>query len=278
MRIRRLRSTAVLTAVLLCFGLSPKNVPDAHAVEFAPQSLNICFGSGFSFGLFGGVVNADNAGAVEFLVPARNDLVKLDGDFNTLAEGTLIRKLRLVNTSGADVWSSPASMVLGVDEVLSSFSQTTNPAVFMDLANPRLFNFYPNSTLCEGYGVAVAGGQRYIVAALGISAASGNESSGTDFSVVKVYVFNVATGAEVRSHKFAAQGGNYLLVDESGISDIDGDGSDEVFTVRTINLGKSGNKERFKIIVESFNLLTGASENRFVVFKNDEFLNQNPLP
>lgn len=271
---RKMRCLIVpLVAVTsLGLGLGTENV---HAVDTRPAGLGLCFGFGFGFGAIGGVVNVDNSGGVELLIASREDRVKLDSDIDGFAEATLTRKLRLIDSNGADVWGSPASLVIGTDDLVSAIGDDIIPAKFMQLLNSRLSEVYPIPFICEGYGVAESGGQRYVIANLGVSAAEGDETTGSDLSVVKVYVLNTTTGAIVKSHKFAAQGANFLLLSESGIGDFDGDGDDELFVVRTVNLGAIGNRERFKIVVEVFHLVTGALERRLVLYRNDTFTNDN---
>lgn len=251
----------------------------AHAVDAPPPALGFCFGFGFGFGGFGGLLDIDSAGGLELLIPSRDDRVKLDEQPpDGFAKATLTRQLRLFDSNGADLWGSAASLVIGTDDLVLAVSDDVTPAKFMQLLNSRLLAFYPFPFICEGYGVAESGGQRYVIANLGVSAAEGNEMSGSDLSVIKVFVINASTGAIVKSHKFAAQGANFLLLTESGVADFDGDGNDEIVIVRTVNLGPVGNRERIKIVVEVFNLVTGALKKRLIFYRNDTFVNDNPLP
>jgi len=274
----KINSTALALLSTFSVGVLLLAGPNAHAVDPGPPGVGLCFGFGFGLGTFGGIVDADNSGGLELLVPSSNDSLKLDGDVDNLAEALLTRSVRLVDSVGQDVWSTPAKLVLGTDDVNFATADDVVPFVFMNLGSTRITGLFPFPFICEGYGVVESGGQRYVLAALGISAAEGDETSGTDYSVVKVHVLNASSGAILTTHKFSAQSSNYLLLDESGVGDFDGDGDDELFIVRVVPLGTTGDKQKFKIVVETYNLLTKAQEVRFVIFKNDVFSNANPIP
>ena len=251
---------------------------EANAIEFDPKVASLCFGIGVSGASTSAIFDVDGTGPLEIFIVSRNDLVKLDDDMDQLAEGTLIRKYRLLDSDGNDLWSSPATMVLGASDALASFVNDVVPFASKDLGgDSRLLDFFPVPFLCEGAIVAEAGGTKYLVVTLGVSAAEGDETTGPDRSVMKVLLLNIGTGAVEVSHKFSPQGANNLLLFESRIGDYDGDGDDEIIMVRSVYLGPSGNRERFKLIIEVFNMLTKAMEKRVVIFTNDEFLNENPV-
>lgn len=129
--------------------------------------------------------------------------------------------------------------------------------------------------MCEGVGVAEVGGEKYILLSAGASAAEGTPETGTDLSKIRLWVLDRTNGDIVMTHTLTGAVGQFLVAQNSGVMDINGDGDDELVVVRAEPRAPFGDKERVYFHTETINLLTGVSEGITTVNYSISFTNLN---
>jgi hypothetical protein len=246
----------------------------AGAVDLGPQGIGLCFGGAQSGALF---VSLDGSGNVGVIAPTRDVTIKLDEDVNTLSKAVIKLTIELLDNTGTRIWRRSGFTVTSNDMVSGSpFADNVIPSTPLNILNlppTRHLRYYPFGFVCEGYGIVESGGQRFLAVSSGV--VGPDESGNNDGTILKVWIVDLANGDTVRLHKILPQGGKFALAFESGIADIDNDGDDELVVIRSGFLTPNGNQSRFRITVDSFNLLGGGLEQSFNTIVSDTFFNEN---
>ena len=260
---------AALSAPIYLLTVTP-----ALAVDFSPPVAGLC---GVANLIGASIIDRDGNGNLGVIAPTRNDTLELDDDTDGFATGILRLTIELLDDNGIRVWQRSGFTVAANEIMLASpFADDLSPATIPNVPTRHL-QYYSIPSICEGWGTVESGSQRYLYVsngATGVDADAGD----TDLSVIKVWIVNLANGNIVQTHRLIPQGGKFLLPFSSGFLDFDNDGNDELVVFRASYLGDTGDRSRFRITVEVFNLLTGALEQQFNTIVSDTFLNENPLP
>lgn len=260
---------AVLSAPICFLAVTP-----AMAVDFSPPVAGLC---GVSNLIGASVIDRDGNGNIGVIAPTRNDTLDLDDDDDGFATGVLRLTIELLNDDGNRIWQRSGFTVAANEILLANpLADDMLPATIPNVPTRHL-PYYSFGFICEGWGTVESGAQRYLYVSNGTTGVD-SDAGDTDQSVVKVWIVNLANGNIVQTHRIIPQGGKYLLAFNSGFLDFDNDGNDELVVFRASYLGDTGNRSRFRITVEVFNLLTGVLEQQFNTIVSDTFLNNNPLP
>jgi hypothetical protein len=200
-----------------------------------------------------------------------------DTDFDGATSVQQTVSLRLFDLQGNLEWKA-GPFVLKSFEFASSLNfpgfdgVTPAPGALPDTSS-HLAVFPPFGTECNGVGVAVHNGQRYVIMTMGTVASAGTAEAPQDLSKVILYVFNASNGNLVRKHKVVPRDGWFLSgFGGPAVLDADGDGNSEVVVARV--RGLSNNRAEF--LYESFNLVTGNREQRTRIVQKDKEANENP--
>jgi len=245
---QKIASWTILSIVIGIAGTS-----SAQAVNF--------FGGAFICGLPNtspNIVHIANAGGLRILTSTMNTTVLLEKE-----DG--LRKLQhhlFLTAKGANgkvVWSRNFFLKSkGLVEVIPGFG-IIHPDMFQldDGIQRSVSPLFIFDTECLGLGVAESGGNKYVTVVLGTQAATGTPADGKDKSIVNIWVLNKNTGVVVKVFRPRPIKGRYFLAHESGIFDIDNDGSDELVLV----YGKFIGATRYDYVYEYYNLVTGVRKN-----------------
>lgn len=280
----RLAIRTVILPVAVTFFASLFALPStARAVELEPFGVNVCFGGG-SFA-FSGALYADLDGSpgVETVLVNYSEKLKFDSDLNGLATGLQGARINVFDASGTRIWTRADMSVLSnevffADPTVNQLVVGTNVSGVETILRGFDSLMVPLSTICRASGVVNAGGQKFVFVALGTAAFAGTLESPTDLSKLRIWLLDATDGSIVFKHIVDGRANNLFSPFASGITDYDGDGSDELVIVRSIRRPPQGDRERASLIIESYNLVTGTREDRSVVFAANEFTNENALP
>lgn len=240
----------------LCFVISIAGASNAQALNF--------FGFGGAF-LCGPTntsptpVHITTTGGLRVLTATVNTTVLLEQE-NGLRKLQQHLFLTSKDPSGKVVWSRNffqkskglAQVFPGAGYILTPTFQYDPLNVARQFSPILLFNWE-----CMGLGVAQSGANKYVIVALGTQAATGTPASGKDLSIVNIWVLNKNTGVIVKVFRPRPIIGRYFLGTESGVYDIDNDGSDELVLV----YGKFIGDQRYDFVYEYYNLQTGVRKN-----------------
>ena len=255
----------------------------ARAVEIEPFGVNVCFGGG-TFTI-SGANYPDLVGdaGVETAVMNYSETLKLDNDMNGLATGLQSARINVFDASGTRIWTRADMSVLS-NEVFFVAPTINGLTVGTNILGVETIPGFlgssvivPYSTICRGSGVVNAGGQKFLFVSLGTAAYTGTLESPTDLSKLRIWILDANDGSVVFKHVIDGRANSLFLAFTSGIIDYDGDGSDELVIARSTRLAPQGDRERASLIIESYNLTTGARENRSTVNAADEFTNENEV-
>lgn len=260
---------AALSAPIYLLAVTP-----AVAVDFSPPNAGLC---GVSNLIGASIIDRDGNGNLGVIAPTRNDTLDLDDDADGFATGVLRLTIELLDDNGNRVWQRSGFTVAANEIMLANpFADDLSPATIPNVPTRHL-QYYSFGFICEGWGTVESGAQRYLYVSNGTTGVDADNGD-TDQSVVKVWIVNLANGNIVQTHRIIPQGGKFLLAFNSGFLDFDNDGNDELVVLRASYLGDTGDRSRFRITVEVFNLLTGVLEQEFNTIVSDTFLNNNPMP
>ncbi|MDH4049731.1 MAG: hypothetical protein OEW68_16505 [Gammaproteobacteria bacterium] len=267
----RLRNFAATLTTIATLGATFQ----ASAVPQPQAAFPVCFGSFGFVASAGPFVDINGSPGLETIVPHRSVTIEadLDADFLAVAHTTYI--VNYHDESGTLVWQRPG---LGVssNEVMTALPGFDLLSVGTNFMPPlQMIEFYTLGFVCEGVGVAEAGGNTYVVLSAGAAAAEGSADAGTDLSKIRIWVLNKDNGNVVFTHTLAGQPGRFMIPQSSGVLDIDGDGDDELVVVRSEYRPPAGGKERVFIHTEWINLVTGVSEGNTTVNYSISMDNQN---
>ena len=245
----------VASWTVICIGIGIAGTSTAHAQFF--------FGFGFGFGFLCGTPNTpptpihiSDTGGLRLLVPTMNTTVLQESE-NGLRKLQHQMKLKMVHPNGNTVWSRTLSVKSqGLVQVIPNVPGFQFGVFFQP--DSTVSPIFPFTSECMGLGQAESGGQTYITVALGTEAADGNPAAGEDKSHLNIWVLNMKTGAVVNVFRPRPKPNRYLLASQSGIYDIDNDGSAELVLIYGIFMGNN----RYDFVAEYYNPITGALEDK----------------
>ena len=275
--------TLAIPFAVVVFALVTAFPSTARAVEIEPFGVNVCFGGGtFTYASANYPDLVGDAG-VETAVMNYSETLKLDNDMNGLATGLQSARINVFDASGTRIWTRADMSVLS-NEVFFVAPTINGLTVGTNILGVETIPGFlgssvivPYSTICRGSGVVNAGGQKFLFVSLGTAAYTGTLESPTDLSKLRIWILDANDGSVVFKHVIDGRANSLFLAFTSGIIDYDGDGSDELVIARSTRLAPQGDRERATLIIESYNLTTGARENRSTVNAADEFTNENEV-
>ena len=245
---------AVLQVAMLCGLADP-------AAAFTPPaySANGCYGFGAE-PYFADVV-ASTPGN-ELVVMNVDETIKADTDMDGLSEVLAEVVVKVVDRAGTVLWTSSTLAIKSSDAANVLFDQYILNALASDTFAATLF---VGGLPCYGSAFAVdASGQQYLAVIAGFMTQSGNDiATGVDESKLNVWILDRDTGAVVYTHTIRPRADKYLMaISLTGVGPVDGDADDELVVSWAIptDVGK------YTILTETYNILTGAMEDRFQAF------------